>query len=452
MSQAVQILLVEDDPLLRESFVGLLPSQYQVSTASTGEQASQLLHSKSFDLVILDLHLGQEEGQKLIKPWKQKFPLLEIIILSGQKEIKVAIECMRLGASDYLVKPMEIEEMLITLEKVIEKRRLKQSLERLEPLIQPNPITFIGDSQPVQEVIEKAKLLKNQSHLNVLILGESGTGKEILARFLHQQEGNPKRPFVVANMPAIPVNLMEAELFGVERGAYTDAKFTRPGKFELADLGDIFLDEIGDLPLDMQSKILRVLQERQIQRVGSNRTQALTFRTIAATNQPLADFISQGKFREDLIYRLSDVVLWLPPLRERISDIPQLVDHFIAKHFRGEKMPKATPALLNQLMSYHWPGNTRQLESTIKRALIFCKGANLEQVEIYDPRNLKAEISGNSLQGKVKEFERSLITEMLRKTQGKKTPAMEALGLSKATFYRKLQELGITDFSGHFPS
>ncbi|NBX93211.1 MAG: sigma-54-dependent Fis family transcriptional regulator [Proteobacteria bacterium] len=453
MAQAPSVLVVDDDPLLLQSLTHLLRPLYDVVAASSAIEAATILNNRTVDLVVLDLHLGQTHGQELIKKWKKDLPLMEIVVLSGQREMRVTIDCMRLGAADYLIKPIEPESVLFALERVLEKRNLKQSLEKLETLLHPSPVSLVGSAHPFLEVIEKARALKNHSHLNVLILGESGTGKEVLARFLHQQEGNPKRPFIVANMPAIPANLMEAELFGVEKGAFTDAKVSRPGKFELADSGDIFLDEIGDLPFELQSKILRVLQERQIQRVGSNKTQTLSFRTIAATNQPLAELMEQGKFREDLIYRLSDLVLWIPPLRERKSDIPLLTEHFISKHARSSRMPKVSEKLMNQLIAYDWPGNIRQLESTLKRALLFQKNENLEEVEIYDLRQNnplvpsfgKREQTNQDFQSKVREFERSVIAEELKKNNGKKTSTIEALGLSKATFYRKLQDLGMND-------
>jgi DNA-binding NtrC family response regulator len=289
-----------------------------------------------------------------------------------------------------------------------------------------------------------------------LILGESGTGKEVLARYLYEQEENNQRPFVVANMPAIPVNLLEAELFGVEKGAFTDAKFNRPGKFELADSGDIFLDEIGDLPLEMQSKILRVLQEKQVQRLGSNKTKNLSFRTISATNQPLSEMILKGKFREDLLYRLSDVVLFLPPLRERKSDIPLLVEHFIKKHCLENPSPTFTSSAMDQLMRYEWPGNVRQLESTVKRALAFSKRGPIDSVEVYDLKNLAPGVNTHSvnyrddsqdLMSQVKDFERKTIEKTLQKNGGKKTPAMRELGLTRATFYRKLHDLGISQIN-----
>ena len=438
------ILFVDDDLLLLNSIQGALKESFDVLIASNRPQAEGLLKSNSVDCVLLDLGLGEVKGQDLIADWRQRYPELEIVVLSGQTEVRLAIDCMRRGAADYLVKPMEPEQVQISLERALDRRRLKNSLEKLEPLIRPVPISFIGSSTEISEVIEKAKLLKNKTQLNVLILGESGTGKEVLARFLHQQEEANSRPFVIANMPAIPSTLMEAELFGVEKGAFTDAKTSRPGKFELADGGDIFLDEIGDLPLEMQSKLLRTLQEHQIQRVGSNRTLKLSFRVISATNQSLSKMISEGKFREDLMYRLSDVVLWLPPLRERKSDIPFLLEHFIRKHQSSGPTPQVTQSALKQLIQYDWPGNIRQLESCVKRALVFSRGGVIDQFEFNDLRQPNPFLPSRTgdLQSQVRQYERKLIEEAIQQAGGNKNQAMSSLGLTRATFYRKINELG----------
>jgi len=456
MAHKSTVLLVDDDELLLSSFDHRLKSHFAVFLATGATSAENILKTGNVDCVVLDLHLGEEKGEQLIRQWKKTYPLVEIIVLSGQKEITTAIECMRSGALDYLVKPMEPEELIMAIEQAIESRKLKTNLEKLEPLIRPQPVPFLGSSPALKDVMDKANLLKHKSHLNVLILGESGTGKEVLARYLYEQEENNQRPFVVANMPAIPVNLLEAELFGVEKGAFTDAKFNRPGKFELADSGDIFLDEIGDLPIEMQSKILRVLQEKQVQRLGSNKTKNLSFRAISATNQPLSEMILKGKFREDLLYRLSDVVLFLPPLRERKCDIPLLVEHFIKKHSLENPSPTFARNAMDQLMSYEWPGNVRQLESTVKRALAFAKSGQIDSVEVYDLKNLTpgahpqaVNLTGNSkdLLSQVKDFERKTIERTLQKNGGKKTPSIKELGLTRATFYRKLHDLGLSQIN-----
>ncbi|MFM8269845.1 MAG: sigma-54-dependent transcriptional regulator [Pseudomonadota bacterium] len=452
MARKGTILLVDDDELLLSSLEHCLKAHFSVFLATSALPAEQILKSSPIDCVVLDLNLGREKGQELIRHWKESYPLLEILVLSGQKEIPVAIDCIRSGALDYLVKPMDPEELVMAIERALDRNKLKSNLEKLEPLVRPHPVPFVGGSPAMADVLDKAERLKHKTHLNILILGESGTGKEVLARHLYEQEDNDQRPFVIANMPAIPVNLLEAELFGVEKGAFTDAKFNRPGKFELADSGDIFLDEIGDLPLELQSKLLRVLQEKQVQRLGSNKTRNLTFRTISATNQPISEMIEKGKFREDLLYRLSDIVLFLPPLRERKSDIPLLVNHFLKKHSFEKSIPTFSSDVMDQLINFDWPGNVRQLESTVKRALAFSKEGQINSVEIYDLKKFnpgKNLFSGSpplcaeDLVSQVKDFERKTIEKILEKNRGKRALAMKELGLSRATFYRKLHELGI---------
>jgi len=448
------ILVVDDDlPLLQAISISLAPF-YTVHAAENHEQAIQTLKSRNIPVIILDLHLPELSGLDLLKRWKLEFPETEIIVCSGEQKVEKAIECIREGASDFISKPFKKEDLLCLVKRTFEKYELRKKSEKLHPLLNPMPIEFIGNSPAISELLDKVKLLKSQTHLNVILLGESGTGKEIMARLLHQQEDHSDRPFVVVNMPAIPSNLMEAELFGVEKGAYTDAKHSRAGKFELADGGDIFLDEIGDLPLDTQAKLLRALQEKNIERVGGNRSRKVSFRVISATNQPLSDLMSSRKFREDVIYRLSDMVLWLPPLRERKEDIPLLADYFIKKYSLTNQTAQISEEAMKTLIEYDWPGNVRQLESTLKRALIFCKSDQIETIEIYDPTTFNP--IGNLLQFRrghdsnldcfdlqTRAFEKQLIHSTLQKFGGDKVATMNALKMPRATFYRKLSQLGL---------
>ncbi|MFM8314867.1 MAG: sigma-54-dependent transcriptional regulator [Deltaproteobacteria bacterium] len=455
MPLKTDILVVDDDLALLQAMNLALQPAYEVHLASNAHEANEILKLKPIPVVILDLHLPQISGLDLLKSWKIDFPDTEVIFCSGEQKVEKAIECIRLGASDFISKPFKKEDLLYLVGRTLEKRELKNRVEKLSPLIHPIPIEFIGKSPVILDLLSKIKLLKNNPHLNVTLLGESGTGKEIMARLLHQQEGNSVRPFVVVNMPAIPTNLMEAELFGVEKGAYTDAKQSRPGKFELADGGDIFLDEIGDLPLDTQAKLLRTLQERSVERVGSNRSRKVNFRVISATNQPLSDLMTTGRFREDVIYRLSDMVLWLPPLRDRKEDIPLLAAYFIKKYSRSPQVPVLSESSLETLINYSWPGNVRQLESTLKRALIFNDSKVIERIDIYDPSTFNPNgqthilvsnytYEKDNFDGLMRDFERSLLNSTLQRFAGDKNAAMSALKLPRATFYRKLAQLGIT--------
>ncbi len=448
-SQA-KLILVDDDALALEAMKLALADSYPLACFTDAVSAEAHLGRHSADLAILDLNLGPHSGLTLLNEWKRRYPDLEIVFCSGETRVERAIACLREGASDYLAKPFEKADLLLMVQRALEKRELKSRVEKLSPLIQPRPVPCIGEATAWLEVIDKVRLLKRQEHLNVLILGESGTGKEVIARLLHQQEGDPGRPLVIANMPAIPASLVEAELFGVERGAYTDAKVSRPGKFELADGGDIFLDEIGDLPFETQAKILRTLQEKQIERVGGRQAREVRFRAISATNRSLAELIAQGRFREDLMYRLSDLVLWLPPLRDRREDIPRLARHFLDKYRRPhEPAPELSDRALGTLIDYSWPGNVRQLESAIKRSVVLSRGPVIDRIDIYDPSTLGMSPIGGSatFESRLAQYEQRLFEDTLKKHRGDRQAACRELGISRATFYRKLGQLRISDSS-----
>lgn len=458
LNKKTEIIVVDDEELTLSAMKLVLEKDYQVHAFHSPKEAERVLNERTIPLAIIDLNLEHISGLDVLRDWKVRFPETEILFCSGETRVEKAIECLRHGASDYIVKPFRKDDLLLIIQRTLEKQELKRKVEKLTPLVIPisSPVDLIADSKAMQEVLDKARLLKGQSHLNVMILGESGTGKEVLARFLHQQEGESSRPFVVVNMPAVPSSLMEAELFGSEKGAYTDSKTSRPGKFEVADNGDIFLDEIGDLPMETQAKILRTLQEKTVERVGSTKARKVQFRVISATNQPLADLMSNGRFREDLMYRLSDMVLWLPPLREHKEDIPKLVEHFIKKYSYGRPTPKISQSAMETMMQYHWPGNIRQLESTVKRALIFNRGMVIEKIDLIDPLMMnpasnKVSVStdmvldaSNGFEGIVAHFEKKILEQMIQKHSGDKTAAMAELKLPRATFYRKLTQLNIS--------
>ncbi len=455
-NKKTEIIIIDDEALTLSAMQMVLEKDYHVHAFQNHKDAEKILHERTIPLAMIDLNLADVSGIEVLRDWRARFPETEILFCSGETRVEKAIECLRQGASDYIVKPFRKDDLLLIIQRTLEKQELKRKVEKLTPLVFPSPVDLIADSKPMQEVLDKARLLKNQSHLNVMILGESGTGKEILARFLHQQEGNSSRPFVVVNMPAVPSSLMESELFGSEKGAYTDSKTSRPGKFEVADNGDIFLDEIGDLPMETQAKILRTLQEKTVERVGSTKARKVQFRVISATNQPLADLMSNGRFREDLMYRLSDMVLWLPPLRDHKDDIPKLVEHFIKKYSYGRATPKVAAAAMDVMMQYHWPGNIRQLESTIKRALIFNRGMVIEKIDLIDPLMMnpashKVSVSSDMVldtshgyEGIVAHFEKKILEQVIQKHSGDKTAAMSELKLPRATFYRKLTQLNIS--------
>jgi DNA-binding NtrC family response regulator len=436
MAQRVKpprILLLDDDILALQSLQWALGKDYEARAFSDPVVAENELGKPGWELAILDLNLrGGRSGLEVLQHWKRKFPGLPVLLCSGEVRVDRAIECLRSGAADYLMKPFRKEDLRRAVGRILNHRPILKSNGSKHSIC-------VGHSAMMQDVLEKVRLLRGKTHLNVMLLGESGTGKEVIARLLHEQEAEAGRPWVVANMPAIPAALMEAELFGVEKGAYTDAKISRAGKFELANGGDIFLDEIGDLPIEAQPKILRVLQERQIERVGATRPRDVKFRTLCATNRALPELLQGGKFRDDLLYRLCDVVIHLPPLRERPEDVLDLANHFIRK-VSPSSPPELGPRAIRALRDYTWPGNVRQLESTLKRALAFNTGPLIHTIDIYDP-SMAAQ--NDSSLSQVKRFERQLIENTLRKHGGSKAKAMEELRLSRATFYRKLRALNL---------
>jgi two-component system, NtrC family, response regulator AtoC len=445
LSVRPEIVVVDDDPLALQTIKMVLSEEFGVHCFTRPDAAEAYLARHEVDLAVLDLNISDQSGLDVLREWRKTFPDLEIVFCSGETRVARAIQCLREGASDFVVKPFDRNDLLLIVRRVVEKSQLKRRLEKLAPMVHPHPMPFIGDSAVVRELLAKVEKLRGQPHLNVLILGESGTGKELVARLLHEQEQDPQRPFVVVNTPAIPTSLMEAELFGVVKGAYTDAKTSRAGKFELADGGDLFLDEIGDLPFETQAKILRTLQDRNVERVGSTRGRQVSFRVVSATNQPLADLIEAGKFREDLLYRLSDVVLWLAPLRDRKDDIPRLAEHFLRKYARGTP-PRLADAALVQLMDFSWPGNVRQLESTLKRALAFNRGSTIESVECYDASHFapgRPMAASKPLDDSLEAAERRLIEAALERNGGNRAAALGELKISRATFYRRVQYLGI---------
>jgi len=444
------ILILDDDPLALKSIELALVPKYETHSFLDHGSAENFLEKQVVDLAILDLNLPQKDGIQILREWKERFASTPVVFCSGEDRIERAVKCLREGAADYIPKPFNKADVRFIIDRTLDRCRLKERVERLSPLVHPAPTQFVGNSKAIAEIKKQISVLKGETHINVLILGESGTGKEVIARLLHQQEQDPKRPFVVANMPAIPSSLMESELFGVEKGAFTDAKSSRAGKFELADRGDIFLDEIGDLPTETQSKILRTIQERTVERVGSQRSRQVSFRVISATNQPLSDLLSQGRFREDLLYRLNDMVIMVPPLREHVQDVPRLAQHFVEKYSHAGKIPRLSDRVLRILMDYHWPGNIRQLESTLKRTLIFDRGSVIENINIFDPTSLTLgpkvsvrEPKSNTYQSMVSHYEKGLIEDALKRHHGNRTAAMQELKLPRATFYRKISELKI---------
>jgi DNA-binding NtrC family response regulator len=447
------ILVVDDDAGILESFEAVLSKDYDVLFAAQGPDALRILSTREVNLVLLDIRMPGMDGMEVLRRIKELNEQTEVVIVTAVKSLKTAIEAIKLGASDYITKPFDTHEILSLIKRVIEKQELLKEVLYLRSEIARNHRfeNLVGRNARMQEIYDLVSRI-GDNNATVLLSGESGTGKEVLARAIHQQSNRDQRPFVAVNCAAIPAELLESELFGHERGAFTGAIATKVGKFELATGGTLFLDEVGSMRLDLQAKILRALQEREVERVGGTRTIKIDVRVIAATNRDLKKAIEEGTFREDLYYRLNVVPITLPPLRQRREDIPLLMEHFIGKYNRefARKVKGFSAGATAALYHYDWPGNVRELENVIERAVA------LAQSETISLRDLPLEISilggdviediqkaGLSLREARGHFERQYILNILEKVQWNQTEAARVLGLHRNTLAWKLQRLQI---------
>jgi len=440
------ILIIDDEASICESLQGVLEDEdYNVSTALSGEEGIHFLANEPIDLVFLDILMpGGMDGIETLKEIKQMFSDTEVIMISGHGTFDLALEAGKLGALDFLGKPLDLDIILEKVEKVIQKIELrhsgKTSLHRYK-----RPI--IGNSPAMQEILMKIRQVA-PTNGRVLITGESGTGKELVARAIHEFSRRRKAPFVEVNSAAIPKELIESELFGHERGAFTGASKLRVGKFEQANGGTIFLDEIGDMSLSMQAKILRVLEEHKVERVGSGQTIDVDVRTISATNKNLTAEIEENNFREDLYYRLNVVPIHVLPLRERIEDLPLLIDHFLDRFCRENQRPKmsVTDGALEMLSRYDWPGNVRELRNLIERIVILCPNQTIDVIdlpeEIYGKKTLRGGMQA-PLKDARQEFESRFIVNSLKANSWNITETAKQLGIERTHLHRKMRQYDI---------
>ena len=443
-----RILIAEDNPDMREMVAELLEDAgFRIVTAANGREAQQQMArtNEMIDLVITDVMMPEMKGDELLSLVRQSHPEAPVIVITAFGSVEHAVEMVKAGAFHYLVKPFNNDDLLRAIEDALEKSAPHREQARLRYETPANPAQIIGASAPMQKLFEMIALAA-ESLSTVLIIGESGTGKELVARAVHERSGR-KGPFVPINCAAIPADLIESELFGHMGGSFTGARAPRAGLFEAADKGTIFLDEIGELPLPMQPKLLRTLQEGTVRRVGSNAEKPVDVRVVAATNRKLEEDMNAGRFREDLFWRLNVIRLPLPPLREHPFDIPLLVEHFIAKNAAAAAKPPLTMSqeALAILTAYAWPGNVRELENAIERASAFARGGVITVEELPERvrtmGNASALITRASAQNlTMREMERDYILEILRRTEGNKKRAAEILGLDRKTLYRKLDE------------
>ncbi len=441
-NQRVTILVVDDEWGVRETFKMLLKDHYHVLLASTGEEAVDIFTKNSVDLTLLDIRLPDMDGIDLLKKLKEMDPGAEVIMVTAVKEIQPAVKAIKLGAYEYVVKPFSVDDVLVLINRALEKRSLvqevtylKKELERYHPFEK-----MVGRDEKITAIFELISTIA-QSDGAVFIQGESGTGKELVARAIHNRSPRKDRPFVVINCAAIPEALMESELFGHVKGAFTGAIATSVGKLEIADGGTVFLDDIDSLDINMQAKLLRVIQEKEFERLGSNKVIKMDARFVAASNKDVGKLIVKGKFREDLYYRLNVFPVTLPPLRERRSDIPLLLNHFLELYARktGKPLKRFSENALDALTNYDWPGNVRELENLVERLATITKNRVIQMQDITPSEIGLGRMKGMKLKDAVAFFEKQYIMETLESVDGNRSEAAEILGIHRNTLLRKLE-------------
>ncbi|MHB8652422.1 MAG: sigma-54-dependent transcriptional regulator [Terriglobia bacterium] len=451
------ILIVEDEPkMLRLLELTLAEEGFGTRAAPDAEAGLKLLGQEQIDLVITDLRLPGINGLEFLQAVKRTSALIPVVVMTAYGTVETAVEAMKAGASDYVLKPFSLEEIKLIVHKELDVNRLRQENRSLREALghRYEFKNIVARSPKMQEVLSTVDHVA-PSNSTVLLGGESGVGKDLIARAIHQHSRRASGPFIKINSTAIPENLLESELFGYEKGAFTGAATSKPGKFELADKGTIFLDEIGDVPGSTQVKLLRVLQEREFERLGGTKTLKVDVRVVAATNQDLRAALEQGTFREDLFYRLNVVPISIPPLREHKEDIPYLADYFIERFARdsGKPVTGITAAAQKVLMDFHWPGNVRELENIIERAVALSNGAVLDVSDIrLDHAPVAGVVTGAGAaapfppQGQtLEQFEDDIIKEALRRANGNKSQAARLLGLSRNALRYRLTKIGVPD-------
>ena len=441
-----RILVVDDERGVRESFNMMLKDDFSVLFADSGAEAEELFRKHLVDLVLLDIRLPDADGLDLLETFKERDPFTEVIMVTAVKEIQSAVRAIKMGAYEYVVKPFSVEEVRTVIGRAIEKRNLLRELTYLRSEMDriQSFEEMVGRDPKMLDVYEMIATI-SRSDGTVLIQGESGTGKELVARAIHNRSGRRRFPFVVINCAAIAPTLMESEVFGHVKGAFTGATSTRSGKLEIANRGTAFLDDIDSLDVNMQAKLLRVIQEKELERLGDSKVVRLDVRFLASSNKVVEELVAQERFREDLYYRLNVLPIHLPPLRERKSDIPLLVDHFLDRLSRktGKPQKKMTDRAVQVFMNYDWPGNVRELQNLVERMITVTAGQVID-VEDLDPVFQKPVVSeGMSLKEAVAAFERRYIGQILARCSSNRTKAAEKLGIHRNTLTSKIQELGL---------
>ena len=445
------ILIVEDDDHVVVTSKMILKQYFEnIDTLSSPKTLESALKQKEYDVVLLDMNFeaGTTSGNEGIF-WMNRIqaisPQTQVVLQTAYGDIDLAVKSMKEGAVDFLPKPWEKEKLISTIQNAFTFARSRK--EHKAPRSQTAFQTFIADSPAMRKVMDSIEQVAI-TNANVLILGENGTGKELVAKAIHQQSKRSKEAFIAVDLGAILYTLFESEMFGHEKGAFTDAKESRIGKFEMANQGTLFLDEIGNLPLELQIKLLSVIQNHTFSKVGSNKVSEVDIRLICATNAPVYDLVQAGKFREDLFYRIKTVEIYLPPLRDRKEDIPILVNHYVQEfNSRYNKAIEIDQDVIKLLTEYHWPGNVRELQHAVERAVILSKEQSLT-IDDFQLRPVLASKDTSSQEIKslnLSDVERDVIKQALKKCNGNLTRASEELGIGRSTLYRKMEEYGIKE-------
>ncbi|MGE5549228.1 MAG: sigma-54-dependent transcriptional regulator [Bacteroidota bacterium] len=448
---AGKILIVDDDLGMRETLEAVLREDgYQVETAGDGAQAIRSVKGKAFDVILLDVRMPDASGLDVLTQVKRILPEAAVIMMTAYGTVKTAVEAVKNGAYDFLTKPFELDEVRLSIGKVLELQQLTRENKELRAMLQDRLVfrEIIGTSKAMQEVFAVIRKVVDYD-VTILICGESGTGKEMVAQAIHHNSTRRAGPFIKLNCAALPDTLLESELFGYDKGAFTGAVTAKPGRFELAEGGTLFLDEIGDTSPNMQAKLLRVLQEKEFERVGGRRTIKVDVRILAATNRDLKQEVEAKRFREDLYYRLNVVPISLPPLRERREDIPALVDHFLRElnPLFHKDFVTVSPEAMDCLMRYQWPGNVRELKNVLEKAILLGEGSSILIThlpeEIVAPRSGRPVLGAN--RASLDDLEREHIVQVLREVKWNQSKAAELLGIHRNTLRNKIERFNLRE-------
>jgi DNA-binding NtrC family response regulator len=447
----IRVLVVDDEePMRRLLQKELARKGFSVETAPDGRTALNLLKDEFFDVILLDIIMPGTDGLSVMKKLKADTAAPAIIVLTGKATVETAVEAMKNGAYDYLTKPYKLDELVIIINRAYEFRNLstKNELLQQELVRQEEPFEFIHKSRRMRDILSLIRKVA-PTDSPVFIQGESGTGKELIANTIWHHSTRKSLPFIALNCAALSENLIESEIFGHEKGAFTNAYQTKHGIVEVADKGTLFLDEIGEMPLGLQAKLLRFLDSGEFRRVGGNKMLKVDVRVIAATNRNLTDAIREGKFREDLYYRLNVINIVIPPLRERTEDTRDLAHYFLKKYSRklSKEIKGFEPAVLDQLDLYQWPGNVRELENIIERAVILCDSERITAEDIAIPEMALQKDNG-SQPPSLEELEKEHILKVLRETNGNQSRASQVLGIDRKTLYHKVRKYGLSELIG----